>query len=73
MGRDPRGAQPVPRTAPSSWRPWTGPVPHARVDLTTGEPVEVSLTRTVPPLGDHPMRVIGFTLATRTRSATPTN
>ncbi|MDQ1019746.1 beta-glucosidase-like glycosyl hydrolase [Streptomyces afghaniensis] len=39
------------------------PVPHARVDLTTGEPVEVSLTYTVPPLGDHPMRTIGFTLA----------
>ncbi|MFI8834384.1 beta-glucosidase H [Streptomyces afghaniensis] len=39
------------------------PVPHARVDLTTGEPVEVSLTYTVPPPSDHPMRTIGFTLA----------
>ncbi|QCD60561.1 beta-glucosidase H [Streptomyces hawaiiensis] len=39
------------------------PVPHARPELTAGEPVEVSLTHTVPPLGDHPMRVIGFTLA----------
>ncbi|WP_329328964.1 beta-glucosidase family protein [Streptomyces luteogriseus] len=39
------------------------PVPHARPELTAGEPVEVSLTYTVPPLGDHPMRVIGFTLA----------
>ncbi|MFF8937494.1 beta-glucosidase [Streptomyces paradoxus] len=39
------------------------PVPHARVDLTTGEPVEVSLTYTVPSLDDHPMGVIGFTLA----------
>ncbi|WP_221342150.1 beta-glucosidase family protein [Streptomyces paradoxus] len=39
------------------------PVPHARPDLTAGEPVEVSLTYVVPPLGDHPMRVIGFTLA----------
>ncbi len=38
------------------------PVPHARVDLTAGEPVEVSLTHTVPP-PDGPMRVIGFTLA----------
>ncbi|WP_328338251.1 beta-glucosidase family protein [Streptomyces violaceus] len=39
------------------------PVPHARVELTAGEPVEVSLTHTVPPPDGHPMRVIGFTLA----------
>ncbi|MCE7052563.1 beta-glucosidase H [Streptomyces purpurascens] len=39
------------------------PVPHARVELTAGEPVEVSLTYTVPPPDGHPMRVIGFTLA----------
>ncbi|GHC60347.1 glycoside hydrolase family 3 C-terminal domain-containing protein [Streptomyces violaceochromogenes] len=39
------------------------PVPHAGVELTAGEPVEVSLTYTVPPAGDHPLRVIGFTLA----------
>ncbi|MFB6845193.1 glycoside hydrolase family 3 protein [Streptomyces sp. NPDC056373] len=39
------------------------PVPRARPELTAGEPVEVSLTYTLPPLGDHPMRVVGFTLA----------
>jgi beta-glucosidase len=40
------------------------PVPHARVDLTAGEPVEVSLTCTVPPPDDdHSLRVIVFTLA----------
>ncbi|MGI5425534.1 beta-glucosidase H [Streptomyces sp. CA-179760] len=41
------------------------PVPHARVDLTAGDPVEVSLTYTVAPPDGHPMRVIGFTLAHR--------
>ncbi|MEV5352374.1 glycoside hydrolase family 3 C-terminal domain-containing protein [Streptomyces sp. NPDC052693] len=39
------------------------PVPHARVGLTAGEPVEVSLTHTVPPPDGGSMRVIGFTLA----------
>ncbi|MGC0210653.1 beta-glucosidase H [Streptomyces levis] len=39
------------------------PVPHARVGLTAGEPVEVSLAYTVPPPDGRPMRVIGFTLA----------
>ncbi|WP_437020856.1 beta-glucosidase H [Streptomyces sp. enrichment culture] len=39
------------------------PVPHAGVELTAGDPVEVSLAYTVPPADDHPLRVIGFTLA----------
>lgn len=39
------------------------PVPHARPELTAGEPVEVSLTHTVPPPDGNPLRGIGFTLA----------
>jgi beta-glucosidase len=38
-------------------------VPRARVELTAGEPVEVSLTYVVPAAEDHPMKVIGFSLA----------
>ncbi|MET9388840.1 glycoside hydrolase family 3 C-terminal domain-containing protein [Streptomyces sp. NPDC006624] len=39
------------------------PVPHARVELAAGEPVDVSLTYTVPPPDDHPMSGVFFTLA----------
>ncbi|WP_394814295.1 beta-glucosidase [Streptomyces dubilierae] len=47
------------------------PVPYARVDLTAGEPVEVSLAHTVPPPDGRPMRVIGFTLAHQDPQRTP--
>ncbi|MER5209252.1 glycoside hydrolase family 3 C-terminal domain-containing protein [Streptomyces sp. NPDC002838] len=39
------------------------PVPRARPELTAGQPVRVSLTYEVAVGDDHPMRVIGFTLA----------
>ncbi|PAZ12192.1 glycosyl hydrolase [Streptomyces sp. SA15] len=39
------------------------PVPRAQPELTAGEPVEVSLTHEVAVSEDHPMKVIGFTLA----------
>ncbi|MGW0334782.1 glycoside hydrolase family 3 protein [Streptomyces sp. NPDC003011] len=39
------------------------PVPHAQVELSAGEPVEVSLTYVVPVAEGHPMKVIGFSLA----------
>ncbi|OYP17814.1 glycosyl hydrolase [Streptomyces sp. FBKL.4005] len=39
------------------------PVPRARVELTAGEPVEVSLTHVVRIPEDLPMKVVGFALA----------
>ncbi|MFE6486672.1 glycoside hydrolase family 3 protein [Streptomyces sp. NPDC057757] len=39
------------------------PVPHALVELTAGRPVEVSLTHTLAPAKDSPVKVIAFTLA----------
>ncbi|NEB02513.1 glycoside hydrolase family 3 C-terminal domain-containing protein [Streptomyces sp. SID13726] len=39
------------------------PEPRARVELTAGEPVEVSLTHTVVFPDDVPMKVVGFSLA----------
>ncbi|MFG2311283.1 glycoside hydrolase family 3 C-terminal domain-containing protein [Streptomyces sp. NPDC048566] len=41
------------------------PVPRARVDLTAGQPVRVSLTHVVEVPEDAPMRVVGFSLAHR--------
>ncbi|MGA5038022.1 beta-glucosidase family protein [Streptomyces capoamus] len=39
------------------------PVPRAEVELTAGEPVDVSLTHVVRLPEDLPMKVVGFTLA----------
>ncbi|MDL2079437.1 glycoside hydrolase family 3 C-terminal domain-containing protein [Streptomyces sp. GXMU-J15] len=39
-----------------------GPEPHAVVELTAGEPVEVSLTHTVSIPADAPVKGVGFTL-----------
>ncbi|MFJ9138754.1 glycoside hydrolase family 3 protein [Streptomyces sp. NPDC102256] len=39
------------------------PVPRGRVELTAGEPVEVSLTYVVALPEDIPMKVVGFSLA----------
>ncbi|WP_431044618.1 beta-glucosidase [Streptomyces sp. P1-3] len=41
------------------------PVPRGRIELTAGQPVEISLTCVVPTIEDAPIRAVGFSLMHR--------